>query len=71
MPRYYFDVEGSPTPRDPEGEEYATLEDAKRRAIEITHQLANARSNGGLQELEIIVRDESGEVFRVQVSVAQ
>jgi Domain of unknown function (DUF6894) len=68
MPRYFFDVFGSPQFRDEEGEYFDTLDSAKGYALQVAHAIINKSANGKLKDVEVAVRDEGGEVFRLTIS---
>jgi hypothetical protein len=60
MTRYYYDVCGV---RDTEGLAFETFEEAKEHAATLAHSAARENTDGGVTELDLVVRDGLGERF--------
>ena len=68
MPRYYFDRSASPVVADPIGIELAGVEQAKAHAQSLARRLMAAGVTDTIADVEVIVRDEVGEVYRLKLS---
>jgi hypothetical protein len=56
MRRYFFDVKDGSYIRDDQGRQFSTDDDALRHARTVANELC--RNRNGLEELQLIVRDE-------------
>jgi hypothetical protein len=69
MARYFFHVGEATTPEPSDGEDYATLDEAKQSATEIAREIGRNRREGEIRGKYVRVTDESGrEVFRTAVT---
>lgn len=68
MPRYFFDVHGQAVERDQQGQEFGNPDDAKRYARVLAQALVVCGVKADPTNMEVVVRDDNGEVFRLTVS---
>jgi hypothetical protein len=69
MARYFFHVSNAAETEGENGEEYASLDEAKRSASEVARELGRNRREGEIRGKYVRVTDESGcEVFRTALT---
>jgi hypothetical protein len=69
MARYYFHIGQTQTPEEADGEEYASLVEAKESATKIARELGRNRREAEIRGQFVRVTDEQGrEVFRTAVT---